>query len=64
MSAIFKQSRELELTPQLVEAYVQRGRELRAEVIASGVRRWLAALKRLHKHTTSGGDSTGIAARA
>lgn len=64
MNTTFKQSRQLELTPQLVDAYVRRGRELRAEAISRSVRRWLAALKRLHKRTTGSGDSPGIPARA
>lgn len=48
MNTTFNQSHQLELTPQLIEAYVRRGRELRAQAIARGGRRVLAALKRLH----------------
>lgn len=64
MNTTFKQSHQLELTPQLVEAYMRRGHELRAEAIARGVRRWLATLKRPHKRATGSGDSPGATAHA
>jgi hypothetical protein len=64
MNTTFKQSDEVELTPELVEAYERRGRELRAEAIARGVRRLLGALKRRHTRAAGGGDAPGAAARA
>lgn len=63
MNTTFKQSRQLELTPQLVEAYERRGRELRAEAIARGVRRLLGALKRQHTRAAGGGNAPSAAAR-
>jgi hypothetical protein len=48
MNTTFKQSHQAELTAQLIEAYMRRGRELRAQAIARGGRRVLAALKCLH----------------
>jgi hypothetical protein len=63
MNTTFKQSRQLELTPQLIEAYVRRGRQLRAEAIARGVRRLLGTLKR-HTRAASHGRAPSAAARA
>lgn len=64
MNTTLKQSRQVERTSELIEAYVQRGRELRAEAIASGVRRWLAILKRRNTRSAAGGTVPSAAARA
>lgn len=52
MNTTFKQSRESELTPEVIESYVRRGRELRAQAIAHGIRRVVATLRWLHGRTT------------
>jgi len=62
MDKTFKQSRHLDLTPELVEAYVRHGRELRAQAIARGIRRLLGALKR--RHTLAAGDDNAPSAAA
>jgi hypothetical protein len=64
MNTTFKQSREAEPTSELIEAYVRRGHELRAEAIAHGVRRWLTILKRQHTRSAGGGNAPSAAARA
>jgi hypothetical protein len=63
MNTTFKQSRQLELTRPLIEAYMRRGRQLRAEAIARGVRRLLGALKR-HRRAAGHGHAPSAAARA
>jgi hypothetical protein len=64
MNTTFKQSRELEPTSERIEAYVRRGRELRAQAIARGVRRLLATLKRRRMHAAGDSNASGAAARA
>ena len=64
MNTTLKQSRQVEPTSELIEAYVRRGRELRAEAITRGVRRWLTILKRQHTRSAGGGNAPGAAARA
>jgi hypothetical protein len=64
MNTIFKQTHEVELTPELVEAYAQRGRELRAEAIARAMRRLLGAPKRQHTRAAGRGNAPSAAARA
>lgn len=61
MNTTFNQSRPVELTPQLIEVYMQRGRALRAQAIAHGGRRVLAALKRLHAREAADDNAPGAA---
>jgi hypothetical protein len=63
MNTILEQSHQVEPTSELIEAYVRRGRELRAEAIARGVRRWLTILKQ-HTGSAGSGNAPSAAARA
>lgn len=64
MNTTLKQSPQVEPISELIEAYVRRGHELRAEAISRGVRRWLTTLKRRNTRSAGGGNAPSAAARA